>query len=257
MAQHELFDLEGRIVLITGAAGGIGAALSRAYAQAGATLVLTDLAGEKLDALASELRGSGAKTGSYALQVEDRAACAAVVDEAVAAFGGVDVLVNCAGVNTRMRPEQYAEDVWDRIIDINLKGSFNMCQAVHASMRARGKGKIINIGSILALASNAMTAAYSASKGGVLQLTRSLACAWAADGITVNVIQPGWIDTALSRQARVDIPGHAERVVATTPMGRWGEPEDMVGPALFLASAASDFMTGASVVVDGGVTAHI
>lgn len=257
MAQHDLFDLQGKIVLITGAAGGIGAALSRAYARAGATLVLTDLAGEKLDALASELRGSGAKTGSYALQVEDRAACSAVVAEAVAAFGGVDVLVNCAGVNTRMRPEQYAEDVWDRIIGINLKGSFNMCQAVHAQMQARGKGKIINIGSILALASNAMTAAYSASKGGVLQLTRSLACAWAADGISVNVIQPGWIDTALSRQARVDIPGHAERVVATTPMGRWGEPEDLVGPALFLASAASDFMTGASVVVDGGVTAHI
>lgn len=257
MAQHGLFDLQDKVVLITGAAGGIGAALSRAYAQAGATLVLTDLAGEKLDALASELRESGVKTGSYALHVEDRAACAAVVDEGVAAFGGVDVLVNCAGVNTRMRPEQYAEDVWDRIIDINLKGSFNMCQAVHASMQARGKGKIINIGSILALASNAMTAAYSASKGGVLQLTRSLACAWAADGITVNVIQPGWIDTALSRQARVDIPGHAERVVATTPMGRWGEPEDLVGPALFLASAASDFMTGASVVVDGGVTAHI
>ncbi|WKK17304.1 glucose 1-dehydrogenase [Achromobacter insolitus] len=257
MVQHDLFDLQGKVVLITGAAGGIGAALSRAYARAGATLVLTDLAGEKLDALASELRGSGAKTGSYALQVEDRAACSAVVAEAVAAFGGVDVLVNCAGVNTRMRPEQYAEDVWDRIIGINLKGSFNMCQAVHAQMQARGKGKIINIGSILALASNAMTAAYSASKGGVLQLTRSLACAWAADGISVNVIQPGWIDTALSRQARVDIPGHAERVVATTPMGRWGEPEDLVGPALFLASAASDFMTGASVVVDGGVTAHI
>ncbi len=257
MAQHDLFDLQGKVVLITGAAGGIGAALSRAYARAGATLVLTDLAGEKLDALASELRGSGTKTGSYALQVEDRAACSAVVAEAVAAFGGVDVLVNCAGVNTRMRPEQYAEDVWDRIIGINLKGSFNMCQAVHAQMQARGKGKIINIGSILALASNAMTAAYSASKGGVLQLTRSLACAWAADGISVNVIQPGWIDTALSRQARVDIPGHAERVVATTPMGRWGEPEDLVGPALFLASAASDFMTGASVVVDGGVTAHI
>ncbi|WP_088146375.1 SDR family NAD(P)-dependent oxidoreductase [Achromobacter denitrificans] len=257
MAQQEHFDIRDKVVLITGAAGGIGAALSRAYARAGATLVLTDLAGERLDALASELRGSGAKTGSYALQVEDRAACEAVVADAVAAYGRVDVLVNCAGVNTRMRPELYAEDVWDRIIDINLKGSFNMCQAVHATMRARGKGKIVNIGSILALASNAVTAAYSASKGGVLQLTRSLACAWAADGIAVNVIQPGWIDTALSRQARVDIPGHAERVVATTPMGRWGEPEDLVGPALFLSSPASDFVTGASLVVDGGVTAHI
>lgn len=257
MPQKEHFDIRDKVVLITGAAGGIGAALSRGFAQSGATLVLTDVDSEKLDALASELQESGTQVGVFKLQVEDRAACESVVAATVATFGGVDVLINCAGVNTRMRPELYAEDVWDRIIDINLKGSFNMCQAVHSTMQARGKGKIINIGSILALASNAVTAAYSASKGGILQLTRSLACAWAKDGINVNVIQPGWIDTALSRQARVDIPGHAERVVATTPLGRWGEPDDMVGPALFLASSASDFVTGASLVVDGGVTAHI
>ncbi|WMD19785.1 glucose 1-dehydrogenase [Achromobacter seleniivolatilans] len=256
MAQ-QLFSVRDKIVLITGAAGGIGAALSRAFAQGGATLVLADLAGEKLDALASELRESGVKTGAIALRVEDREACADAVADVVARYGGVDVLINCAGVNTRMRPELYAEDVWDHIVDINLKGTFNMCQAVHATMSLRGKGKIINIGSILALASNAVTAAYSASKGGVLQLTRSLACAWASDGINVNVIQPGWIDTALSRQARVDIPGHAERVVATTPLGRWGEPDDLIGSTLFLASSASDFVTGASLVVDGGVTAHI
>ncbi|EHK63847.1 short-chain dehydrogenase/reductase SDR [Achromobacter arsenitoxydans SY8] len=219
--------------------------------------MLADLPGERLDALGAELRATGVKSDAIALQVENREACANAVAAAVARHGGVDVLINCAGVNTRMRPELYAEEEWDRIVDINLKGTFNMCQAVHAPMTLAGKGKIINIGSILALASNAVTAAYSASKGGVLQLTRSLACAWAADGITVNVIQPGWIDTALSRQARVDIPGHAERVVATTPLARWGEPEDLIGSTLFLASAASDFVTGASLVVDGGVTAHI
>ncbi|OZI70815.1 SDR family NAD(P)-dependent oxidoreductase [Bordetella genomosp. 12] len=253
----KLFDLRGKTVMITGAAGGIGSAMSRALGQEGASLVLADLAGEALDGLVAELAATGGKVAALALRVEDRQACTAAVAQAVSEFGGIDVLINCAGVNTRMRPECYEEAVWDRIVDINLKGSFNMSQAVYPVMKAQGRGKIINIGSILALASNAVTAAYSASKGGVLQMTRSLACAWAADGITVNVIQPGWIDTALSRQARVDIPGHAERVVATTPLGRWGEPEDLIGATIFLAAAASDFVTGASLVVDGGVTAHI
>lgn len=253
----KLFDLRGKVVMITGAAGGIGRAMCEALGQEGATLVISDLAGEALDTLAADLNNANVQTKAIALRVDDRAACFTAVRQVEAEIGHVDVLINCAGVNTRMRPELYEEDVWDRIIDINLKGTFNMCQAVYPGMKAQGRGKIINIGSILALSSNAVTPVYSASKGGVLQLTRSLACAWAADGINVNVIQPGWIDTPLSRRARVDIPGHAERVVATTPMGRWGEPGDLVGATLFLAAPASDFVTGASLVVDGGVTAHI
>ncbi|PLC50626.1 2-deoxy-D-gluconate 3-dehydrogenase [Pollutimonas subterranea] len=250
-----LFDLVGKTAFITGAAGGIGSEIARTFAQCGASLMLADRDLEHMHDLASELRSAGHKVNAVALQVQHPGQCGDAVQEALDSYGGVDILVNSAGVNTRMRPEAYTESIWDEIIDINLKGTFNMCQAAHASLAVKG-GKIVNIGSILSLVSNAMTAPYSASKGGVLQLTKSLACAWAENGINVNVILPGWIDTALSRQARVDIAGHAERVVQTTPMKRWGTPQDIVGAAVFLASPASDFMTGASLVVDGGVTAH-
>lgn len=251
----ELFSLEGRTALITGAAGGIGSEIARTFAQSGARLVLADRDLDHTQALADALRDAGYSAHAVALQVQHRDQCADAVKAALDAFGAIDILVNSAGVNTRMRPEEYGESTWDEIIDINLKGTFNMCQAAFSAMQTHG-GKIVNIGSILSLVSNAMTAPYSASKGGVLQLTKSLACAWAENRINVNVILPGWIDTALSRQARIDIAGHAERVVQTTPMRRWGTPDDIVGAAVFLASRASDFMTGASVVIDGGVTAH-
>jgi 2-deoxy-D-gluconate 3-dehydrogenase len=252
---NELFSLEGKTALITGAAGGIGSEIARTFARSGAKLVLADRDLEHTQALADALRGSGCTAHAVALQVQHRGQCAGAVQAALDACGAIDILVNSAGVNTRLRPEEYAESLWDEIVDINLKGTFNMCQAAFSEMAHHG-GKIINIGSILSLVSNAMTAPYSASKGGVLQLTKSLACAWAENRINVNVILPGWIDTALSRQARIDIAGHAERVVQTTPMRRWGTPQDIVGAAVFLASHASDFMTGASLVVDGGVTAH-
>ncbi|MHA3904631.1 SDR family NAD(P)-dependent oxidoreductase [Castellaniella sp. WN] len=253
----KFFDLRGKIIVITGAAGGIGSVVSRALGEEGAVLSLVDLPGESLDALTADLLESGVVAKSFGLRVEDRVACFLAMERAEAEFGRVDVLINCAGVNTRMRPEEYEEETWDRILDVNLKGTFNMCQAVYRGMKFRGCGKIINFGSILSLSSNAVTSAYSASKGGVLQLTRSLSCAWGPDGINVNAILPGWIDTPLSRQARIDIPGHAERVVATTPLGRWGLPEDLIGAVIFLSAAGSDFVAGAGLLVDGGVTAHI
>jgi 2-deoxy-D-gluconate 3-dehydrogenase len=251
-----LFDIEGKVAFIAGAAGGIGSSIAETFVQAGAKVVLADRDLSRVQDLAGALREKGGNVYALALQIQDRSACEQAVIDTVGQFGGIDILVNCAGVNTRMRPEAYTEAIWDEIVDINLKGTFYMCQAAYAPMKAGGGGKIINIGSILSLVSNAMTASYSASKGGVLQLTKSLACAWAENGINVNAILPGWIDTPLSRQARIDIAGHAERVVETTPMKRWGEPKDLVGAAVFLASPASDFMTGASIVVDGGVTVH-
>lgn len=252
---NDLFSVNDKVVLITGAAGGIGAAIATAFAQSGAQLVLADCNAKAMESLAKSLPANS-KAHCVELRVEQRDQCVAAVDSAVDHFGRVDVLLNAAGVNTRMRPELYDQETWDRIININLGGTFNMCQAVFPHMKDRG-GKIVNVGSILSLVSNEVTAPYSASKGGVVQLTKSLACAWAEHGINVNVILPGWIDTPLSRQARKDIPGHAERVVATTPMKRWGLPEDLVGSAFFLAAAASDFITGASILVDGGVTAHV
>lgn len=255
MSSSRLFDLQDRTVLITGAAGGIGAAIARELARCGARLVLMDRSEAAAQSLADELAGDGGAALPACADVTEASQCREAVSKAMDAYSGLDVLINAAGINTRMRPEAYTEALWSQIIGVNLTGTFNMCQAAYPALSTRG-GKIVNIGSILSLVSNAMTSAYSASKGGVLQLTRSLACAWAEQGINVNAILPGWIDTPLSRQARIDIPGHAERVVDTTPMRRWGEPEDIVGATLFLSSAASDFMTGAHLVVDGGVTAH-
>lgn len=253
-----MFQLTDKVALITGAAGGIGSAIAKAYAKAGARVLLADRSADAATQLAAELNTGRAQPIAHgvALDVRDAAQCAAAVAAAVDLFGGLHILVNNAGVNTRMRPEQYNEALWDDIVDVNLKGCFLMAQAAHPLLTAAQGGRIVNIGSILSVVSNAMTAPYSASKGGVLQLTKSLACAWAQDGITVNAILPGWIDTALSRQARIDIPGHAERVEATTPLGRWGLPQDLVGAAVFLASPAAAFITGASLTVDGGVTAH-
>lgn len=253
-----MFQLTQKVALITGAAGGIGTAIAHSYISAGARVVLADRSWSAVQELVEVLNaGQSIPVASgVALDVCDEAQCQAAVAHALSEFGGLDILVNNAGVNTRMRPELYSEALWDQIVDINLKGCFLMAKAAHPALQQSSGARIINIGSILSLVSNEMTAAYSASKGGVLQLTRALACAWAKDGINVNAILPGWIDTPLSRQARIDIPGHSERVVATTPMGRWGEPTDLVGPAVFLASPAAIFVNGAYLTVDGGVTAH-
>lgn len=248
-----LYSLKNKVVLITGASSGIGLAIAKEFMSSGAKLLLLDRDTKPL----SDLREKNPRRiCTVVTQVQERDQCFAAVQLALEQFDGIDVLINSAGVNTRMLPEEYEQSTWDQIIDINLGGTFNMCQAVFHTMKDRGGGKIINIGSILSLVSNAYTAPYSASKGGVLQLTKSLACAWAKDSINVNAILPGWIDTPLSRQAREDIPGHAERVIETTPLGRWGVPEDVVGAALFLATKASDFVTGTSILVDGGVTAQ-
>lgn len=251
----ELFCLKDKVILITGAAGGIGSAIAESFAAAGAKVVITDCDLNRAVMFAQSLNDSYDLL-PLELRVEKLDQCIEVVNKTVQCFGTIDVLINAAGVNTRMRPEEYDESTWEQIIKINLGGTFNMCQAVFSIMKERG-GKVINIGSILSLMANEMTAPYAASKGGVLQLTRSLACAWAKNQINVNAILPGWIDTPLSRQARQDIKGHAERVVETTPLKRWGEPKDIVGSAFFLASSASDFVTGTSLVVDGGVTAHV
>ncbi len=252
-----LFELNGRVALVTGAAGGIGAAIAEGLVDAGAKCVLADISIKNCEATLSRLREKTEDVRVIAVDVRDKSSCESAITEANSAFGGLDILVNCAGTNTRMRPEEYPESLWEEIIDTNLKGTFLMCQAAFPSLQASEKGKIVNIGSILSLAANEVTGPYAASKGGVVQLSKSLACSWAEHNITVNTILPGWIDTPLSRQARVDIPGHAERVVATTPLRRWGEPADLVGSAVFLSSHASDFITGISLVVDGGVTAHV
>jgi 2-deoxy-D-gluconate 3-dehydrogenase len=175
-----------------------------------------------------------------------------MVEEAARRLGRLDILVNNAGTNIRKAPQDYSLDEWRQVLDTNLTSAFLASQAAYPHMKRAGSGKIVNIGSMMSLFGASFAAPYGASKGGIVQLTKSLAAAWAKDNIQVNAVLPGWIDTALTRRAREEVPGLHERVLARTPAGRWGAPQDLAGIAVFLASPASDFITGTAIPVDGG-----
>ena len=175
-----------------------------------------------------------------------------MVEQTLHTFGRIDILVNNAGTNIRKLPEQLSLAEWHSILDTNLGSAFLCSQAVYAPMVQSGGGKIINNGSMFSLFGGSHVLAYGASKGGVVQLTKSLAVAWAKDNIQVNAILPGWLHTDLTNRAMQDLPGLYDRVLARTPQGRWGQPEDLAGVAIFLASRASDFVTGVALAVDGG-----
>jgi 2-deoxy-D-gluconate 3-dehydrogenase len=175
----------------------------------------------------------------------------------VEAFGGLDILVANAGINIRKPPQDYSAEEWHRIVDTNLTGVFACCQAAYVEMKRRGGGKIVTIGSMTSIFGFDVGPVYAATKGAVVQLTKSLAAAWAKDGIQVNSILPGFIDTELTQGARRNIPGMHERVVNRTPARRWGEPADLAGTAVFFCSAASDFVTGTALPVDGGFSSSM
>jgi 2-deoxy-D-gluconate 3-dehydrogenase len=191
------------------------------------------------------------------LDVSKEESCRAMVESTVRRFGRLDILVNNAGTTIRKQPEAYTLAEWNRVIDTNLNGAFLCAQAGYPHMKHGGGGKIVNIGSMLSIFGASFAAAYAASKGGIVQMTKALACAWAKDNIQVNAILPGWIDTPLTQSARKEVPGLNERVLARTPAGRWGEPQDLAGVAVFLASPASDFITGAAIPVDGGYSSQV
>jgi 2-deoxy-D-gluconate 3-dehydrogenase len=174
------------------------------------------------------------------------------VTETVSRFGRIDILINNAGTNIRRQPQDYTLAEWHMILDTNLTSAFVCSQAVYPEMKKAGGGKIVNIGSMMSIFGAAFVTAYAASKGGIVQMTKSMATAWAADNIQVNALLPGWIDTDLTRAGRKAIPGLHERVLARSPSGRWGEPADLAGTGVFLSSAASDFVTGTAIPVDGG-----
>jgi 2-dehydro-3-deoxy-D-gluconate 5-dehydrogenase len=246
-----LFDLSGRVAVITGGNGGIGLGMARGLAQAGARIVVAARNADKAEAAVAALGGQSA---FIAFDVADENSCRAMIAEAAGRFGRLDILVNNAGTSIRKPPETYTAAEWHAVLDTNLTGAFLCSQAAHAAMK-RGGGKIINIGSMFSLFGSAYAAPYAASKGALVQLTKSLATAWAEDNIQVNAVLPGWIDTELTRDARRQVTGLHERVLARTPAGRWGVPDDLAGVAVFLASAASDFVTGAVIPVDGGFAA--
>ncbi len=248
----KLFDLSGKVAIITGGNGGIGLGMATGLAEAGATIVIAARDGEKNAKAVEKLRSLGATATSRTLNVTDEAACKLLIQHVSAQHGRVDILINNAGMNIRKQPQQYSLDEWKSVIDTNLSSAFVLSQAVYPEMLRNGGGKIINIGSMTSIFGAPFAAPYSASKGGIVQLTKALACAWAKDNIQVNAVLPGWIDTDLTIQARKDVEGLHERALMRTPAGRWGKPEDHAGVAVFLASSASDFITGAAIPVDGG-----
>jgi 2-deoxy-D-gluconate 3-dehydrogenase len=250
--------LSGKVAVVTGGNGGIGLGIAAGLATAGAKIAV--------------LGRNAAKSASAARQIEKDAGVATLVvtadvsrpdhvDRATVEildhFGRIDILFNNAGINIRKQPEALALSEWQEVIDTNLTSAFLMSKAVYAPMKRSGGGKIVNIGSMASIYGSSFASAYASSKGGIVQLTKSLALAWAKDNIQVNAILPGWFDTELTQKAREEVPGLHERVLARIPQGRWAEPADMAGTAIWLASRSSDYVTGVAIPVDGGYTSAL
>jgi 2-deoxy-D-gluconate 3-dehydrogenase len=246
------FDLSGKVAIVTGGNGGIGLGMARGLADAGAAIAIVARNEVKSNQAVAELRQRGVKAISVIADVTDKAAVAAMADRVVRELGRIDILVNNAGINIRKPAHELEIEEWDRVIHTNLTSAFLCSRAVHPAMKAAGGGKIINIGSMMSIFGASFAPAYAASKGGIVQFTRSCACAWAADNIQANAVLPGWIDTDLTQRARQEIDGLHGKVLARTPAARWGAIADFAGIAVFLSSTASDFVTGTAIPVDGG-----
>jgi 2-deoxy-D-gluconate 3-dehydrogenase len=244
-----LFDLTGKVAIVTGGNGGIGLGMAQGLAGAGARVVLS---GRDATKAAAALSGLGPEAAFIPADVTKSAACRDLVAETLARFGRLDILVNNAGTSIRKMPQDFTEAEWHHVLDTNLTGAFLCSQAAYPAMKAVGGGKMINIGSMMTLFGAPYATPYAASKGGIVQMSRALATAWAKDNIQVNAVLPGWIDTDLTRTARRQVEGLHDRVAARTPAGRWGVPADLAGVAVFLAGSGSDFVTGTAIPVDGG-----
>jgi 2-deoxy-D-gluconate 3-dehydrogenase len=247
-----LFDLSGRVAIVTGGNGGLGLGMALGLAGAGARIAVAARRRDKAKAALDQLAAAGAEAVFFETDVADRSSCQAMADEVAERFGRIDILIANAGIAAGGRPEAMSEETWRQTLDINLSGSFFSAQAVHPHMRTAGGGKIVTIGSMMSLFGSPRAANYGASKGAVVALTRSLAAAWASDNIQVNAILPGWLVTDIVAEAKEKAPGFSDAIVARTPAGRWGEPSDLAGTAVFLCARASDFITGATITVDGG-----
>lgn len=253
----QMFDLKGHVALVTGGNGGIGLGMAKGMAQAGANIAVAGRNAKKAEAAIKELQAIGVKAEFVEANVLKEKACIDMVAETVKRFGRLDILVNNAGTTFRRRPEDITEAEWHEVVDTNLTAVFNTTKAAYPEMKKQGRGKMINIGSMMSIFAAPWVAPYAASKGGVVQLSRVFATAYAADNIQVNCILPGWIDTDLTAAARTQVPGLNEKVVARTPAGRWGRPDDAAGIAVFLASPASDFVTGTAIPLDGGFSIQV
>ncbi len=255
MAQ-DLFDLTGRRALITGSSQGIGLALARGLAGAGASLVLNGRDGAKLDAAARALRTEGARVETLPFDVTDHAAAREAVDGFEGAQGPIDILINNAGMQHRAPLQDFPADAFQQLLQTNIASVFNVAQACARHMIARGAGKIINIASVQTALARPGIAPYTATKGAVANLTKGMATDWARHGLNCNAIAPGYFDTPLNAAlvADADFSAWLEK---RTPAGRWGKVEELVGAAVFLSAPASSFVNGTVIYVDGGITASL
>lgn len=252
--ENDMFSLAGRAAIVTGGNGGIGLGIAEGLARAGASVAVAARDRSKTDRAVKGLSELGTKVIGLGIDVADEASIANAVSAAAKEFGRLDVLVNNAGIAVRKQPQEYSAAEWDQVMDVNLKGTFLCARAAYPHMVEAGGGSIVNIGSMTSIFGMDWVSSYSASKGGVVQFTRSLAIAWAGDGIRVNAILPGWIRTELTSGYWTN-PDNEDRfslINRRIPAGRWGEPADLAGLAVFLSSDAAAYVTGAAIPVDGG-----
>ena len=247
-----MFNLEGRVAIVTGGNGGIGLGMAEGLAKAGAKIALVGRNSEKNAQAVSILEKQGVEVLSIEKDITEPTSGAEIASATEERLGGSDILINNAGSNIRKRPEDLKPEEFRWVLETNLTSAFLCSQAVYPAMKRAGAGKIINIGSMYSIFGGVVSTAYSVSKAGIVQMTKSMATAWASENIQVNAVLPGWIDTELTQKARKEIDGLYERQLARIPDGRWGTPEDHAGIAVFLASSGSNYITGTAIPVDGG-----
>ncbi len=251
---EEKFSLKNKVAVVLGGTSGIGQAIARGFARAGATTIASSRDRERVQAEAAEIESLGVKTLRITSDVQDRASLQNLCDEAVLAFGQVDILVVTSGALKKMPTVDVPDEDWNRIVDTNLNGTFRANQIFGRQMIKQQRGSIINTGSLTSFVSFGEVTAYAASKGGVLMLTRQLGCEWAGHNVRVNAIAPGVFRTPLNSKV-LDLPERSAAIAARTPMGRVGNVEELVGAAIFLASDAASYVTAQVIAVDGGFLA--
>jgi len=252
VTSQKLFDLTGKVAVITGGNGGIGLGIAMGLAGAGANIVIAARSVEKTAQALEDIRALGVEAHGITVDVTQEPAIQRMVTSTIDHMGRLDILVNNSGIAVRAQPQELTAAQWDSVVDVNLRAAFLASKAAYAQMVKAGGGKVINVGSMYSIFGSDWGAPYAASKGGLVQLTKSLAVAWAKDNIQVNAVLPGWIVTDLTRGIQDADPNRYDNISRRIPTGRWGEPSELAGAAVFLASTASDYVTGATLAVDGG-----